>query len=62
MQLIPVLSNKLPNIGPHIDLTFEDKNENDQKIIEAPIGGWSDQLKWAGLNDIKFMVGWYSII
>ena len=49
-------------LGPHIDLTFEDKNENNWTIIKDPIAGWSDQLKWAGLNDIKFMVGWYSNI
>jgi hypothetical protein len=39
LQLIPVLSNKLPNIGPHIELTFEDKNENNQTVIKAPLGG-----------------------
>ena len=30
--------------------------------MKDPIGVWSDQLKWAGLNDVKFMVGWYSNI
>ena len=49
-------------LGPHIELTFEDKNENNQTVIKAPLGGWSDQLKWAGFNDINYMVGWYSNI
>ena len=62
LQLMPVLSNKLPKLGPHIDLTFEDKNETNRTVMKDPIGIWSDQLKWGGFNDIKFMVGWYSNI